>query len=336
MVYRVHFTAEDLAHTRVADAPMPLVELAFAIRAVQDRSQPARLDSWRRSVRSRLHDSARMVLSVTPPIGYTPTFYLRSRKGDPEDLLKEVYATPGATIRQELSWIAERQSIPSWSYRLADDAQLFEQFCDGVSSLYADMLAPYWSRLSSVFAADRTIRMRDLMRGGVQCLLSQANPRWMRWRPPVLEIRMRNGVEHDLVLQGQGIVLVPSVFGDRSFVIDDAQPQPIVSYPAHSPDPMHQLAVFTPTSAASTSVSAVAALLGHTRSAVLTIIAERPGCSTTELAVLAGIAPASASEHATVLRKAGLVQTLRHHKSALHSPTDLGITLLNATGQSSP
>jgi DNA-binding MarR family transcriptional regulator len=72
--------------------------------------------------------------------------------------------------------------------------------------------------------------------------------------------------------------------------------------------------------------------VGTTRAAVLTTVAEHPGCSTKELAALTGIAPASASEHATVLRRAGLINTVRHRNSAMHSPTALGIALLNRSG----
>jgi hypothetical protein len=45
MVYRIHFTMQDLARTRVAEAPMPLVELSIAARALQDRSRPVQLDA---------------------------------------------------------------------------------------------------------------------------------------------------------------------------------------------------------------------------------------------------------------------------------------------------
>jgi DNA-binding transcriptional ArsR family regulator len=61
------------------------------------------------------------------------------------------------------------------------------------------------------------------------------------------------------------------------------------------------------------------------------LIAEHPGCLTKELARLAGVAPASASEHATVLRKAGLIETVRGRRGVQHSLTGLGINLLNAT-----
>jgi DNA-binding transcriptional ArsR family regulator len=103
-------------------------------------------------------------------------------------------------------------------------------------------------------------------------------------------------------------------------------PQPLVSYPAGVEHPIHGLSVLTPRQGS----TAVSALLGNTRAAVLNVIAEHPGCSTKELAALAGISPPSASEHATVLRRAGLIHTRRHRNVALHSATHLGIALLNA------
>ncbi|WP_327585621.1 helix-turn-helix domain-containing protein [Nonomuraea sp. NBC_00507] len=66
--------------------------------------------------------------------------------------------------------------------------------------------------------------------------------------------------------------------------------------------------------------SSPASVLGRTRAAVLHAIAEHPACSTKELAAHIGIAPASASEHTTRLREAGLVHTVRSRNMALHSP----------------
>jgi DNA-binding transcriptional ArsR family regulator len=330
MAYRIHFTPQDLARTRVADTPMPLLELDLAIRALQDRSQPARLDAWRRRTRTRLAPEARMALSLIPPVGWSPTFLTPPKSGSIEELIEQVSATPRSRVRAELAEIAEWQRLPSWAYGLADDAELFARLSEGIGSLYTSMLGPYWDGITDLFRADRSVRLRHVLSGGVESLLSQANPRWMRWDPPVLEIQMPNGVDHDLLLEGQGVVLVPSVFHNRTIVEDESRPQPIVSYPAGYEQPLHNLAVVTPAAPAGRSPGAVGALLGTTRSAVLTVIAEYPGCSTKELASLAGVAPASASEHATVLRNAGLIRTSRHRNTALHSVTNLGLALLNS------
>ncbi|WP_267243077.1 winged helix-turn-helix domain-containing protein [Streptomyces sp. PR69] len=76
--------------------------------------------------------------------------------------------------------------------------------------------------------------------------------------------------------------------------------------------------------------SSLSALLGRTRATVLWVIADHPGSTTTELAQLAGISLASASEHATVLRSANLISTARHRNTALHTATAAGLTLLNS------
>ncbi|HBF84684.1 MAG TPA: transcriptional regulator, partial [Streptomyces sp.] len=67
-------------------------------------------------------------------------------------------------------------------------------------------------------------------------------------------------------------------------------------------------------------------LVGHTRSAVLQAVGN--GCTTSELALRTGVSLASASQHACVLREAGLVLSLRHGGSVLHTLTPLGASLL--------
>ena len=74
--------------------------------------------------------------------------------------------------------------------------------------------------------------------------------------------------------------------------------------------------------------SALAALVGRNRAAVLQSIAD--GCTTTELARRVGISLAAASQHASVLRGAGLIATRRQGSAVLHVLTPLGAELLQA------
>ena len=74
--------------------------------------------------------------------------------------------------------------------------------------------------------------------------------------------------------------------------------------------------------------TALAALVGRNRAAVLRTIAD--GCSTTELAGRVGISLAAASQHASVLRDAGLITTHRQGSAVLHVLTPLGAELLHA------
>jgi DNA-binding transcriptional ArsR family regulator len=73
---------------------------------------------------------------------------------------------------------------------------------------------------------------------------------------------------------------------------------------------------------------AVAALIGPTRAATLDALAAREReVSTSDLARLVGISTASASEHAKVLREAGLVFSRRERNRMLHRLSDLGLAI---------
>ncbi|MFI6160449.1 helix-turn-helix domain-containing protein [Micromonospora haikouensis] len=68
--------------------------------------------------------------------------------------------------------------------------------------------------------------------------------------------------------------------------------------------------------------ASLAALLGGTRAAVLAAVGA--GCSTSELARRVGVSAATASQHASVLRAAGLIDTRRTGGSVLHTLRPLG------------
>ncbi|AVH60686.1 MULTISPECIES: MarR family transcriptional regulator [Streptomyces] len=330
MAYRIHFTVQDLARTRVAEAPMPLHELELAARALQSRSQPARLDAWRHRARTQLSAQARMALALMPTVGSSPNFLSPTKAGTIEELLEQVRATPRERVRSDvLETALHHPSLPAWARDLADDPSLFAELCTGLGHLHTFLLAPHWTQFTEHLAVDQALRLQHILTGGVDQLLTQANPRWMRWNPPVLEVRMANGAERDLYLEGQGILLIPSIFGTRTIVTDS---QPVsVSYPASQDQHPHELTA--PASAPGHRRSpGVSTLLGRTRTVVLTTIAEHQGCSTKELAARAGIAAASASEHATILREAGLIRSLRHRNSVRHSLTPLGQALLDTPG----
>lgn len=303
---------------------MPTVELFLAIRALQDQSQPAQLRNWRRQVHGKLSTDARLVMSMMPSAGNSPSFGAPALMGVPENVMEKVGVTPRTRLREDLAPLAGRQPLPWWARHMADDPSHLKRLHAGLASLYELLVAPHWKRLTRQFAAERAVRMRQVISGGVERMLTQADPRWLRWNPPVLEIRTLDGAEHDLYLRGRGILLVPSWFLTRVMVGICTDP-PILCYPASQDGAVQALT----TSAPGNVRSRTETLLGQTRATVLATVAEHPACSTKELAALTDIAPASASEHATVLREAGLICTVRHRNSVLHSPTELGIALLN-------
>ncbi|MEU7327357.1 winged helix-turn-helix domain-containing protein [Streptomyces parvus] len=324
-------TADDLARVRVAEAPMPLVDLTTAARQLRRRTQPARLDAWRRRSLPLLSSQARMVLSMVPLYGTLPDFLDPQGSSSPEQELERVRAIPRRRIAADLAAVSETEQLPAWTQRLADDAELREAFHDGWAHLYEVLLQPYWTPITNLQSSDRMLRLRQFLTGGVETLLAQANPHWVQWKPPVLEIRtVLASTVHDLHPRGRGLLLVPSLFQTTSAaVFDDGSAQPIVTYPSGGHDRLASLALLTPAPSPGGLSSPVAALLGRTRTAVLETVTTHSGSTTTEIARLLRISPASASEHATVLREAGLIQTARHGNRVLHTSTELGRNLLN-------
>ena len=71
------------------------------------------------------------------------------------------------------------------------------------------------------------------------------------------------------------------------------------------------------------------AALGTTRAAVLQTLVDEH--TTTSLARALGLSPSTASEHASALRRAGLVASRRRGKAMVHSVTQLGLDVVTAS-----
>ncbi|CAM5434503.1 transcriptional regulator [Streptomyces avidinii] len=186
---------------------------------------------------------------------------------------------------------------------------------------------PYWSHIQAQIEAERAARGRALLDGGADELLASLPP-MLRWRAPVLECDYP--VDRDVRLRGRGLLLQPSFFCRRTAVtLHDPELPPVLVYPAaaelasaqpggESARPAEELRRYRQRT--------LGKLVGHTRSVVLQAIGD--GATTSELARRAGVSLASASQHAGVMREAGLVTTLRRGNAVLHTVTPLGAALL--------
>ncbi len=185
---------------------------------------------------------------------------------------------------------------------------------------------PYWTHIQAQIEAERAARGRALLDGGADELLASLPP-MLRWRAPVLECDYP--VDRDVRLRGRGLLLQPSFFCRRTAVtLHDPELPPVLVYPAAA-----QLASAPGSGEAARARPAedqrqrtLGKLVGHTRSVVLRAIGD--GATTSELARRAGVSLASASQHACVMREAGLVTTLRRGNAVLHTVTPLGAALL--------
>ena len=324
---RVNFTADDLARTRFSAAPAPLMETALAWVELRRAGLPrglARPRPWLREARQVFPAAARPLLDVLGPHPPWPSFF-DSPAPDLDEALDVVRATPRSHLRAELAgtWADRPGRPPGWLRDLADgDAEAREVVVRALRAFHDAVVAPRWDNVVSSFHADLARRMPVLAAGGHQALFGTLHEQ-LRWRDDGLD---RKGFDSEYELDGTGLLLIPSVFwsGPPVFAIGDgvrlgnaliyaAQPNGQPAGPGEG----------LPTEAGN---DRLAALLGPTRAGVLRALAEPRG--TAGLAHAAGISPASASEHAKVLRDANLIQTRREGRSVRHSLTPLGSAML--------
>ncbi|MEV5601990.1 helix-turn-helix domain-containing protein [Streptomyces sp. NPDC052299] len=317
---RIHVSGWDLSRVRMASGPDALWETILSFHRLRDRRASAVFGKWRTETRPRLSGEVRLLSAVVPQRGYFPDFLTPSQESaEPLGLdagMEAVRATPPARLRAEIALLGD-----PGARRAARLDPLREGGAEPLARLVAALrdyhraaVEPYWPHIRSAVEADRAIRGRALLDGGTDELLASLPP-VIRWRAPVLEADYP--VDRDLHLDGRGLLLQPSYFcRGTPVVLRDPLLPPVLVYPvAHRAAP-----------AFADPGPSLGRLLGQTRSTVLRAIGD--GCTTSELARRAGVSLASASQHACVLREAGLVHTLRHGSSVQHTLTPLGGSLL--------
>jgi hypothetical protein len=330
-VVRVNFTADDVARTRFSLRPAPLVETAVAmieLRRGKAARGPAAAASWLGEARAAFPATARPLLELLGPRPPWPDFW-GSVAGDLEEGLDVVRATPRTLLRSDLSIAYGNRPgrPPAWLRALADgDREALEIVVRALRDLHDAVIAPRWDSVLSGFSADIARRMPLLAAGGTEALFGTLHPQ-LRWRDGGLD---RQGVNGEHQLRGAGIVLLPSAFwtGPPSFCFGNGEHStPILMYAAL---PNGHAAARDRGITDPAGPDSLAALLGPTRAAVLRTLREPLG--TVDLAATVRISPASASEHAKVLRDANLIETRREGRSVKHSLTSLGAMILGYLG----
>ncbi|GIF66045.1 transcriptional regulator [Asanoa ishikariensis] len=324
---RIHFTRDDVARTRVAPGADPVWELILSLQLFQGRraDRDPLLAGWRREVAAGLRHgddgaSVRLLFALNPPQGYFPDFLtpFESRAGLLPGL-DAIRSTPAANLRRDLTLLAAGNRLPASAGDLArGDVATLHRLTASMEDYRALALAPYWSRIESAVEADRSQRARAMLADGADGLLTSLRPA-MRWDGQVLEVR-HYPADRDLYLDGRGLLLVPAFFCARTPVsLVDPNLPPVLVYPVERLGGLDQ--------PAEPGRPALAALLGRTRARVLEVVAG--GCSTGEIARRLEVSAAAASQHAAVLRNAGLLVSRRDGNTMVHTLTPLGRAMLD-------
>ncbi|CAM5399390.1 ArsR family transcriptional regulator OS=Streptomyces alboniger OX=132473 GN=CP975_34895 PE=4 SV=1 [Streptomyces alboniger] len=318
---RIHFTSEDIRRVRVAAGPVPAWEMLLSLHVLRGAVGHGAFEPWRSRALGSLDAFSRPLLPLAPPKGYCPDF-LTPADTDVETAVEAVRSTPRTRLRKEVALLAGQRAVTGGLRALADgDVGALCRLGDAMRHYHEQVLAPVWDRLYAVVAAERAARAADLLDGGVDRLLSRLHPR-VRWEAPVLSVEYP--VRRELRLGGRGLLLVPSYFcWGRPIALHDTELEPVLVYPADR-GPRSLVAPV-----GGSGGDAPARLLGATRAAVLEEIARTGGVTGTDIARRLRISPASASEHATVLRHTGLIMSHRTANTVWHMPTPLGRAVLD-------
>jgi DNA-binding transcriptional ArsR family regulator len=331
MSWRIHFTEADLRRVQVHPPPGPMAETLLAFSFLRCPNQPRGLfRSWHDRSMPLLTPAMRPLAVVMPSGTRGPDFFtLTGEAPTIEQGIKALLAAPREAMMAELESFDEQRRLPREAWAIAEaESAARHDLADAVLAAYQAFVEPYWSQISGQLRAVQASRRRILATGGPEQLLASLQSRQIRWRPPVLEVL--GSAELDLYLDGTGLALVPSLFAGKlvslHFVMADPLAPPWLVLPwTDGPEG------FGLSAPPRDGGPALGALVGRTRATVLAGIGD--GRTTTELAGQCGISLAAASQHATVLRNAGLVVTRRHGNAVLHTLTPLGEQLLGQQSQ---
>jgi DNA-binding transcriptional ArsR family regulator len=326
MTWRIHFTEDDLRRIQLCPSPGPLTETLMAFSFLRCPNQPRDLfRAWHDRSMPLLTSVMRPLAAVMPSGTRGPDlFTLTGEAATIEQGIKALLAAPREAMLAELEAFDQFSRLPRAAWAAAEtDSAARQDLADAVLAAYRAFVEPYWSQISGQLHALQVGRRRILVSGGPERLLVSLQSQRIRWRPPVLEVH--GTAELDLHLGGSGLMLVPSLFAGKlaslHFVATDPLAPPWLVLPWTD-----GAAGFNLMALPSNGGPALAALVGRTRAAVLAGLGD--GRTTTELARQCGISLAAASQHATVLRNAGLIVTRRHGNAVLHALTPMGEQLL--------
>jgi hypothetical protein len=326
MVCRIHFTAEDLERIQVRPTLGPLAETTAAMLMLRSpRRFSPRFGQWRRQVTGRLTAQMTPLTAMIPPgsVGVDLPM-LTGPAATIEQGVQALLAVPREQMLVEMAATDRMDKLPAAAWTLVDPEGR-GQLAEAARAAHQVLIKPYWSQIHTYLHADQVARAQTLAADGADRLLASLQGRWIRWRPPVLEMLMPS--DWDMYLGGRGLHVVPSMFVGKfpslNYNPNDQTAAPWLILPTDE-----RIGRCRPWDNPGPDGAALAALVGRNRAAVLRATAH--GCTTTELADRVGISPAAASQHASVLREAGLIATRRQGGAVLHILTPLGAELLGA------
>jgi DNA-binding transcriptional ArsR family regulator len=302
-------TYQDLLNVRLAPRPAPLIDVWLAVATVQRPRQTPLFAPRRRRLCGQLTQAARPLADLVNGDGDGPD-YLAPATGDLDDGIHTILSTPDSVVRSQLADLFGQRPAPLWIRHLADgDREARTTLVEALRRTHRDVVQADYPRLRDAFDRDSAWRADLMVSQGTAAVLGSIPN--TRWTGSVFTRPEGDGDRGHFELDGAGVTLLPSATWTGNLLLErDADGTWLLIYAALDPAPNRQ------------ADDPLVALLGRTRAAVLRLLTHPH--HTTAIARELGISPATASNHASVLRAAGLVTSQRYRSAILHSCTILG------------
>lgn len=224
-----------------------------------------------------------------------------------------ILETPPERVRLDLEGLAERGPLPDLTLTLmAEPSVGLRRIIDAVDAWWELAIEPYWARITALLDADIQHRRHTLYTRSPRQLFSSIDRR-LRWDGTNLHLPSESGTQcqHPTT----GLTLIPSAFLDHRPLTTLDSPSPrLMFYPARNVGDLWANLPSTPPN--------LERLLGASRAQLLRLLSTPQ--TTTKLADITQLAPASVSFHLGILLDAHLVQSQRVGRNVLYTTTPLG------------
>jgi hypothetical protein len=326
---RLAFTVPDLAETRFTVSP--LRHAVFASLCIHHPGLAAPGSVWRdvhRAVPPRTvplldllrHTGVRGTLAgrllwLEPP----PIITGKPTIGDELDAMLALGTTAEPPPQWEAGGDLWRLMSPGLDPELAMDTErMLRALADCLYLIFHRFLAAEWPGMRRRLEADLAHRTEQSFAHGLGDTLAALSPR-LSWDGTSLHVE---GAHPGTAgLRGRGLLVSPIMSAAPGYLAITLSPdgrRSLLSYPVPG-DRVRPERTARP--------DTLAALVGPARARVLRMLGS--GCGTDELAARLGVSPSTASEHAAILRNAGLLATRRQGRAVRHVLTGLGARLLD-------
>jgi len=295
----------------------PIHEVVSLAQLLTEPHRHPLFHSWLRRRRLRLPLGDLRALTVFMAEGaYRPDFLDPSPMSSEPTFAEGMDALLAAPADQTYAELIDATTGRGTKLRqlLEDPDRARSDAADALRRLWKTAVEPEWPSMRQALRAEMLDRAIQVNREGLRAVLPRLHP------SATCEgetITVEKVVDIDVYCP-EGLILIPSLFiTDRMQCTTSAHWTPAIYYPASG-----RYLWSAPTTARS-----LDRLLGVTRSKILAALTTP--LQTSVVAQLVNVTPPTASEHLTILRGAGLIDSIRSGRTTTHELTQAGRDLLH-------